>query len=247
MEGPESDPHPNPIGQIEGMLEEMLAEQKREAFVREFHQHINEQLIEEREIERRRNAEAAKRLAKRMQEVQHETEHDPMLTELLNRKGFERIVEEARKEGITGALLMADIDKFKDINDTYGHLIGDLMLRTVARRFKSICRESDQIARWGGEEFLMFFPNATAEDILKKFTPEGTDEAKLGFVFEKQDSGAPVLNVTFSGGITNLGPHEIINDAVARADAALYHVKKNGRNRLEIAAPDADTLSRVRP
>ncbi len=236
MKNLESHPREDGPATLEGVLEEMLAEDKRKAFVMEFHQRVNEQLFWEGERDRRKDAEAKRRLAERIAEIEKEADRDPLLTELLNRRGFERTLREIRDTGATGALLMLDIDKFKDINDEYGHPVGDLVLRAVAQRLKGVCRESDQIARWGGEEFLVLFPGATAEDVQKKFTPEGAERAGITIRFEKEGSEAPKLDITFSGGITDLGIQEDLDEALTRADKTLYEIKQSGRNRLEIAS-----------
>jgi diguanylate cyclase (GGDEF)-like protein len=196
-------------------------------------------LLKEKQQERRKNLELSsenKVLNRRIAETEEKADHDA-LTGLLNREGFEKVLVEIRKTGRSGALLMIDIDKFKDMNDTYGHPIGDLVLKAVARRLQAMCRELDMVVRWGGEEFILFFPNTTAEEVLRKFTPEGQQgNAAINIKFKRSDSNMPTpeIEISFSGGVTDLGVDEKLDDAMARVDKALYHVKETGRNRLEM-------------
>ncbi len=227
-------------------MEEVFAEGPRKDFVIEFHQGVNEQLLKEKQQERRKNLELSnenKALNRRVAETEEKADHDT-LTGLLNRDGFEKVLAEIRKEGTSGALLMIDIDKFKDMNDTYGHPIGDMVLKAVASRLQAMCRELDMVVRWGGEEFILFFPNTTAEQVLKKFTPEGQQgNAAINIKFRRSDSNVnmPEIKINFSGGVTDLGVDEKLDDAVARADKTLYHVKETGRNRLEVAEKKSAT------
>ncbi|MEI6632646.1 MAG: diguanylate cyclase [Chlamydiota bacterium] len=136
----------------------------------------------------------------------------------------------ALRNGRDMTLMMIDIDHFKKVNDTYGHLQGDAVLREVARALKACVRDVDVVARWGGEEMAMIFPDtglAQARAIAERI---------LGEVGGKKfPCEAGVLAVTVSIGIftlrggTALAPEE----AIRRADEALYRAKKGGRNRAE--------------
>jgi diguanylate cyclase (GGDEF)-like protein len=154
----------------------------------------------------------------------------------LNRRGFESALAEIRKERKTGALLMLDVDHFKEVNDTYGHSIGDMALKVIAKNLISMCRDSDLVVRWGGEEFILFFPETPADQVLKKFTPEGSDKAMINFQFKRSsDPKAHKIEVTFSGGITNLEPGDNLDDAIGKVDETLYAIKNGGRNELKLA------------
>jgi diguanylate cyclase (GGDEF)-like protein len=161
------------------------------------------------------------------------------LTQTLNRKaimdflGEELARNERRREGLV--VLMADIDYFKRINDTYGHVCGDRVLREVADRLKSACRAYDHVGRYGGEEFLVVLggpPPDAVEVIGERFlsrvngTPVGTD------------FGA--IEVTASFGIIWVPPvARTTPDAVLHAvDALLYEAKSRGRNRYVSAGPE---------
>jgi diguanylate cyclase (GGDEF)-like protein len=215
-------------------IEEVLAEQARGKAVKGFYEGVTERLIEEAQGDRREKealSEEAKALQSRIVELKYEAEHDE-LTKLLNRKGFEHILAEIRKAGVGGALLFLDIDHFKQYNDTAGHGVGDLILKAVARRLEKISRESDAVARWGGDGFILFFPGTTADQILQKFKSEkqGVSSIHIHFV----GVGGQGIDITFSGGVTDLGVRDDFDEAVERADKKLYDIKETGRGRLEI-------------
>ena len=122
-------------------------------------------------------------------------------------------------------LMMLDIDRFKQINDTFGHLIGDKVLVQVAHAMLRVLRSIDIVARWGGEEFIMLLPTATlrqgvslAEKIRREVETLQLDT---------------VDNVTVSIGVTEVVQGDSLDDAVKRADDALYRAKRDGRNRVE--------------
>jgi diguanylate cyclase (GGDEF)-like protein len=160
---------------------------------------------------------------------------DP-LTELPNRRFFEdyaRIeLERLHRFGGAMSVLMLDLDNFKLINDTYGHLAGDAVLKEVAASCRNAVRESDLFARIGGEEFVALLM--------------GADEAGATLLAEKLRSivedlriqtGAGTLRVTSSIGVTSASPEDnSINSILHRADKALYAAKNSGRNRVNIAA-----------
>lgn len=241
-------------------IEEGLAqEQRKRALEKHYsglYEKATEQLLEENdaahaaELQARRKTEALnlekgvlslEKEALRQQAVEaiEKAHHDPLLKKLLNRAGFEELfnnqLNEMREKGTSGTLLLIDIDKFKEINDTLTHPGGDAALRTVEDYLVSTFRDTDLIARWGGEEFLIFLPDAATEEILKKFTPEGGEKAVINIPFEYEGHKS---NITFSGGVTNFGPHDQLIEAVEKVDAALYRVKRNGRNELEFVTPD---------
>ena len=157
---------------------------------------------------------------------------DP-LTDLHNRRSF---MDESKKYISTvaddqqTAVLMADIDKFKAINDTYGHAIGDLCIKSVSALLKKNSPSNSCVSRMGGEEFACFFPiddisqaKSTAEHIRHSI-----EQAQLL-------AGKPPLAMTISIGVSLLGKKEkTIEAAIARADEALYESKNNGRNRVSI-------------
>ncbi len=131
-----------------------------------------------------------------------------------------------RKEPFS--IIMIDVDFFKKINDTYGHLAGDYILKEIANIIKNNIRESDICGRFGGEEFIIILPNTKLAGAIK--TAERLREAieKHKFRFERKD-----IKVTASFGVTSSGINDSIESLISRADEALYEAKRKGRNRVE--------------
>jgi len=153
------------------------------------------------------------------------------LTGLINRRHMEELVElEARRASRGGSapcLCLVDIDHFKRVNDQHGHAAGDDVLRLFARQASASLRESDVLARWGGEEFLIMLPDTQPE------------EARVGFermrrllLRDATWGDHAHLRVSFSAGLTTWRIGETMGEALARADAALYRAKAEGRDRL---------------
>lgn len=162
---------------------------------------------------------------------------DP-LTGLFNRRGLLAEIERRSRNGraVSGcAVLLADIDRFKSINDTYGHDGGDAVLVGFAGRLRSIMRKDDLIVRWGGEEFLVVL--------------DGADSAQASAVAERLRAavaaqtilvGAEAIAVTVSIGVSVKTVDEgKIDAAVGRADTALYAAKKGGRNQVRVESAPA--------
>lgn len=157
------------------------------------------------------------------------------LTGLSNRRSIEGVLRKqqalAQRHGWPVALLLIDIDRFKQINDTYGHLSGDKILRDVATCLQQRLREQDYVGRWGGEEFVVILPD-TDEQSAIALAEELRQRVEKAH-FESAD-GKPI-RVTISTGLhvqevaAQLSGDEIIDIA----DRALYQAKQNGRNRVE--------------
>lgn len=159
---------------------------------------------------------------------------DP-LTGVANRRGFREAVERIGRNGQRGgtcALIAIDVDNFKVLNDTRGHLVGDLVLADLGRILSDHVRGDEVVARYGGEEFLVFLPEATRETALT--LAERIRQAIAGHVFE----ACPDLRMTASAGVS-VGPSRDcdIDDLYDLADQALYRAKRNGRNQVQIAGP----------
>ncbi len=160
---------------------------------------------------------------------------DP-LTDLLNRRAMESVLDKeisraARKKFPFG-VAMADIDFFKHVNDTYGHQTGDVVLKRVAQTLRDNIRVMDTIARFGGEEFLMIFPET--EESGCRIIGERLRNAIEELVFDADETS---FNVTISIGFaycTPQPPEKIREELVALADEALYKAKQTGRNRFVI-------------
>lgn len=151
------------------------------------------------------------------------------LTGLCNRRDlYDKLAAElnrSRRNFKTSALLMADVDNFKAINDSYGHEIGDRMLVAVAEIFRTNLRKEDSCARWGGEEFLVLLPETDRESALN--TAEKLRELIAGLSIDADGKG---IRVTASFGVALNRPGEAVNSFIKRADEALYHAKSAGRN-----------------
>jgi diguanylate cyclase len=173
-------------------------------------------------------------LRQELARVKVEACSDP-LTGLANRKGFdERLQALASTDDYaiqTHSLFIGDIDKFKHVNDTYGHLFGDKIIRTVAKAFASSLKGKDIAARFGGEEFVVFLPETALRGALA-VAESIRNSIERGRVFNPK-TGAEIGRVTISIGVTELGHGEAVDAALERADEALYRAKECGRNRVE--------------
>jgi diguanylate cyclase (GGDEF)-like protein len=155
------------------------------------------------------------------------------LTRMLNRKTFEsRFMKLRQRLRATDSadspdacwIGLADIDKFKSINDCYGHLFGDEVLLLVSQLMQECFRGADQLFRFGGEEFVIVLDNATVAGAEKAF--DRLRVAIAAFQFPQ------VGHVTISLGYSRIWPDDGPTTCVERADAALYYAKQNGRNRI---------------
>jgi diguanylate cyclase (GGDEF)-like protein len=158
--------------------------------------------------------------------------HDS-LTGCLNRHAADRIIggeiEKYSEKKVPLALLMADIDHFKSINDNYGHQCGDSVLKTFGVVLRSALRRSDVLCRWGGEEFLILLRGTIPDEAA--WIAERIRQKVEEFIFPPfADCGL----VTVSIGIASLPPGRGIERLIADADAALYQAKNGGRNRVRI-------------
>ncbi len=154
------------------------------------------------------------------------------LTNLYNRRYFmQRGEEEFKRENRINqplTLLMLDIDKFKHVNDAYGHAVGDQVLQQLATIFKSNLREIDILARLGGEEFAMLLPNTGLEEalLLAERVRQAVESTRINLL-----NGDVQLSVTISIGVTAYSEKmSTISDLLRKADKALYRAKHSGRN-----------------
>jgi diguanylate cyclase (GGDEF)-like protein len=125
-----------------------------------------------------------------------------------------------------------DIDLFKRINDGYGHQVGDNVLRGFAQALTAQLRETDVVARWGGEEFLILFTETDLEEAV-----EGLERVREHLRQIQTVDALPDLRPTFSAGVALLSNHEPLDYSIERADRALYKAKAEGRNRTLLAEP----------
>lgn len=166
-------------------------------------------------------------------EVAQERAMTDALTGLLNRYGLQRVLShehaEARRYTRPLSCLMVDLDNFKTINDSFGHIVGDAALRHVAGILTDVVRRSDMVSRYGGDEFLVLLPETDLEgaDALAEKIRVAAATQKFG-----DDGGPPRFQLTLSIGAASLSDNESGNDMIARADMALYEAKEQGRNRV---------------
>jgi two-component system cell cycle response regulator len=160
------------------------------------------------------------------------------LTGLHNRRYLDThmklLIDRASARGRPLSICITDIDRFKLVNDTYGHDAGDEVLREFANRVRATVRGADLACRFGGEEFVIVMPDTTPE--MAAIVAERLRLMVEGRAFgiSQEDT---VLTITASLGIATLRPHEDTAEALLkRADTALYQAKNNGRNRVVAAA-----------
>lgn len=165
--------------------------------------------------------------------------HQDYLTGLSNRRHFLELgqheLQRTHRHHQPLSLLMLDIDHFKNINDTYGHQVGDLVLQRFASILASTLRTIDMVGRLGGEEFAALLPDTTQQQAV-----EAGERLREAVAASSIDIGQrEPLRLTISIGVTTLvEDHPTLDDLLSKADDALYQAKKSGRNRVCVATPD---------
>jgi diguanylate cyclase (GGDEF)-like protein len=153
------------------------------------------------------------------------------LTGLPNRRHAcdlgEAMLHDCRARGVPFSLAMIDLDRFKDINDCYGHAVGDCVLKHFAQTCRERLREQDRMGRLGGEEFVLLLPGASADNATSVL-----NRLYLAFPALDYSPSAPALRYTFSAGLCEAGECLTFEDIMQRADDLLYQAKAEGRNRI---------------
>ena len=155
---------------------------------------------------------------------------DP-LTELFNRRYFlelsDQLLTLSKRSGSPLSLAFLDLDNFKRINDQHGHEVGDRVLQKASKVLKENVRESDVVARFGGEEFIILFTNTDQQNALRVCEV-------IRKAIEEADMPEGVNSITTSIGVSGVGDDDSINQVIKRADKALYEAKDKGRNQVVI-------------
>lgn len=177
-------------------------------------------------------------IGKRLIQQQHELSEkikrlseEDYLTGLYNRRKMSKIIEDevdrCSRYGCNFAIILCDLDHFKSVNDNYSHVIGDDVLREVSDLLGTKIRKSDQLARWGGEEFLIFCPQT-------KQRGASSLAEKLRATIEQHEFNV-VGHLTCSFGITTFTQSDDLRILLNKADTALYAAKDKGRNCVELS------------
>ena len=152
------------------------------------------------------------------------------LTGLANRRALEDVlgaeISRAQRFEHELAVVVLDLDRFKEINDSFGHAAGDVMLREVSQLLTSLARQGDTVSRWGGEEFVVVLPETDPPGAMRF-------AERLRRTIEAHNVGE--MQTSTSCGVASMLPEDSVEDLLAAADQALYRAKSNGRNRTEIA------------
>ncbi|MCQ8119687.1 GGDEF domain-containing protein [Methylomonas rosea] len=154
------------------------------------------------------------------------------LTGLLNRRAFDMTLAEIieQSEPDTACLSMLDIDHFKRINDTYGHTIGDNVIKYVASLMKKHAEDHHHVARYGGEELAIIMPNTSHEKAVE--ISENIRNAMETSRLQRKNDNQSLGKITLSIGVAKLQPGDNPESFIVRADTALYKAKQSGRNRV---------------
>jgi diguanylate cyclase (GGDEF)-like protein len=161
---------------------------------------------------------------------------------LFNRRYFQARLEEelhrAIRQATSVALLMVDLDGFKSINDRFGHIAGDMVIRDISEILRRSVRIFDVCTRFGGEEFAVMMPGGTPESA-------GTIAERIRQrveAYRRSESDLAALHVTASIGVAVSPPGVTARDLIERADRALYHAKRAGKNRVSATAPNGTII-----
>jgi diguanylate cyclase (GGDEF)-like protein len=171
----------------------------------------------------------------RLREVMRQQSSRDPLTDLYNRRFMEESLyrelrRSARETGGIG-VLMLDLDRFKALNDTYGHATGDVALRTIADFLKGAIRAEDIACRYGGEEFVVILPKASLADAVQR-----AEALRVGLRSIGDEPAVHVPTITISIGVAAFPDHGSTGDELlAAADRALYRAKAQGRDRVAVA------------
>jgi diguanylate cyclase (GGDEF)-like protein len=181
----------------------------------------------------KRITELQAQLTQALQATHHEATHDP-LTGILNRKAILDVlgqeINRAKRANTTLSVALVDIDHFKVINDSHGHLVGDEVLRAITQRMHDLIRSYDKLGRFGGEEFLIVLPECGTGDAVA-----ACERVCTGLASVPVHIGELNIVATASIGVATLGNGSDMEMLIGKADQELYAAKGNGRNQVHAA------------
>ncbi|MBM6550579.1 diguanylate cyclase [Marinomonas ostreistagni] len=176
------------------------------------------------------------------EELKQQAATDP-LTHLYNRRHFrqlgERLLEQTRAHQQALNVLICDIDLFKQVNDNYGHAIGDQAIIEVAQTLQKLTGPEDVLARYGGEEYILLLPNKTLEEACWL-----AEEIRTAVAALRIDTPSQPLSLTLSIGVSPVCSKQTLESAIKHADDALYVAKDAGRNRVQVSSSAASGIGR---
>lgn len=177
------------------------------------------------------SVEMESKLIRYNEKMQHLASVDP-LTGLLNRRSMKEYLERQKKQcrdGSIGTMSIAlgDIDFFKNVNDTYGHDCGDMVLKNMAEIFRQFMEDKGKVSRWGGEEFLLVFGDCNGDDALIQLTRLLSQIRKNEMIYKDQK-----IKVTMTFGLEEVNVRKSMEDDIHEADRKLYLGKDGGRNQI---------------
>jgi diguanylate cyclase len=211
------------LGNLKALIENLVRESKKMAGRSEY---VG--------LRMRESAEKIEALERNLENAIRDSTMDS-LTGVANRKSFDAAIRktagEAMNSGDDLTLLMIDIDHFKRVNDTWGHPIGDAVLRHLAQTIQQAVRGGDHVARYGGEEFAVILPRTDAKAALNVAENIRQSLAREPFLL---DLTPPLTPITVSIGVACYEPGDPLAEWVGRTDAALYQAKSGGRDRVEL-------------
>lgn len=181
-------------------------------------------------VDARRRKEAV--LIEETKSLALESGRDP-LTNVGNRSMLNRLADQGHNESSTG-LIFIDLDKFKYVNDTFGHLVGDALLCQVTERILAVCRTEDSVVRFGGGEFVIVVRSVAVEHI------PAMAERIRNLLNRSFSVEGHIVKISASIGVTSLSPDERLKQALARADDATYRAKRSGGNAV-VTIPEGAT------
>ena len=215
---------------LDGIVHSLITDTTRmHASTEQFHEHL------------RRSALEVERLRGELEVAQGLAQRDP-LTALLNRRGFDQQLVRLERDGLAGCcLMMLDIDNFKAINDSHGHLLGDKVIIAVANVLRGCIGERGSIARIGGDEFavLLAHPDLAGASALAERVRASVSRGAL----RRADTDEVIGGVSVSIGVAARTQVEAFDSFIARADRALYESKARGRNCVTVSSAEARDLA----